>query len=509
MPTPLRTRGSVLGVMAETTEGTPVVPASATDYIPLQSDFKITPETDVKENAETRASIGASKPILGAEAPKASGSFYVKHSGVEGQVSQRGKFLKAIFGAQSVAVSEQVTAASSTTTVIKSTGASTNFQRGDGLLIKDPVNGYNIRAVHSVSSNDIVPSFALPAAPGTGVALGKSILWKPADSGHDTLTLSFYVSNGGALQRVAGARVTEYTATAESGELINSNFSFEALSYYFDPIVISSADRYLDFTDDDGTFAAIVAVGTYKNPHQLAQAVEDAMNATASTQTYTVSWMGDDATYAGKFRIVGTGTLLSLLWNTGTNTANTIGDKMGFSTAADDTGNAATAGYASDSQLSWAAPHTPTYDDSDPLAAKYHEVMMGDQADYACFGASKAEWKITDTRKVVGDLCAESGQSGSLVTERLATVSITALLSKHNADFMNRYQTGDELRFQYNYGLKSTGNWIAGKCGGFYMPTATITSIDVDDDDGLAILNIELTGFVNESSEGEAYEFNV
>jgi len=97
--TAISTRASVLGVKAEVTEGTPVLPASATDFLPIQDDMVMTPEFELLENAELKNSLGKSKGIVGGESPTASFSHYLKHSGVEGTAPKAGSLLlKSLFG---------------------------------------------------------------------------------------------------------------------------------------------------------------------------------------------------------------------------------------------------------------------------------------------------------------------------------------------------------------------------------------------------------------------------
>ncbi len=300
---------------------------------------------------------------------------------------------------------------------------------------------------------------------------------------------------------MAGARVTEASFDIPAGDLINASYSLEGTGYYFNPITIAAADRYLDFTDDDGTFAAVVTAKTYKNPHDLASALTTAMNAVSVGETHTVTYSNT----TGKFTIVSTGTVLSLLWFTGTNTANTIGDKIGFVVSANDTGVAATTGYTSDNAVSWASPQTATFDDSDPLAAKYMEVMVGDTADYLCFEASSVSMSISTPKSNISSICAESGISGSIINERSTVISVQAVLNQHDAAKFKAYNSNDNQKVQVSFGAKSGGNWVAGKCGALYCPTAVISSLEVVDNDGLANISLELTAYTNASGEGEVF----
>lgn len=500
--TSILTRSSVLAIKKETTEGTPVLPTSASDYVALQDDFSAAPSFDVLENAELKSSIGAAKPILGAENPTMSFSHYLRSSGVVAQAPNYGLLLESCLGATTIASTEYDTVSGSTVGVIKvNTGEGATLQRGEALLIKDGTNGYRIRCIDSISSDDLTIGFQVPAAPASGVNLGRAVLYYPANSAHPTLTLWHYLGNGGAIQMVSGGRVTSLTFDISAGELINGSYDIEAIGYYFDPITITATDTKLDFTDDDGTWAATVTAKTYKDPHDLAAALQTAMRTANPGETATVTYSNT----TGKFTIKTTGTVLSLLWNTGTNAANTIGDKIGFSTAADDTGTAATTGYTSDNAVSYASPQTPTFDTSDPLAAKNHEIMIGDATDYQCFNASTVSFNISTPKTDILSVCTESGKSGSIINSRAVTISVTALLEQYDADKWRRFRAGSNTKVQYSFGTKDGGNWVAGLCGAIYVPTATINSFEVVDADGLATLNLELTAYVNSTGEGEVF----
>lgn len=491
-------RSSVLAITEETTEGTAVVPSGATDFVAMQDDFTMSPSFEQLESAEIKSSIGKAKTILGAEAPTASMSHYLKHSGAEGTSPQYNLLLKAAFGSEGTAGAEYNTVVGSTTSVVNvDTGEGATFQRGEALLIKDGTNGYSIRPIYSISSDALTLLFNLSNAPGTAVDLGQATTFSPADSGHSSLSIWNYLGNGGAIELMTGARVTDMSVSFSAGELINCNFSMEGNSYKFNPVTITASNKYIDFNDGGGQENASVAEKTYKDPHDLAAAIQTAMDAlTADNITVTYS----DST--GKFTLASDGGTFSLLWNSGTNTANTMGATLGFSVAADDTGASS---YTADNAMDWSAAYTPSYDSSDPLAAKNHMIFVGDSDDNVCFEPSSVDFTLSNTKANKRSVCAESGISGSLVTAREVRISITALLNQYDADKFRKFRENEDTRFMYVFGTKSGGNWVAGKCGCLSLMTATISTFNIGDADGLATLELELTGYIDSSGNGEVY----
>ncbi len=491
-------KSNVLAVVKEVTAGTPVDPSSGSDYVALQSDFQMAPNFEQLTNDEIRASIGKSKTIQGLEQPEGGFSHYMKASGVEGTPPEIGDLLESAFGATSANSTQRTTTTSSTTSVVKLAAGGSDFARGKAVLVKDGTNGYNIRPVHSVSTNDLTLGFNLPNGPASGVNTGKCVNFSPANSGHPSLTLHAYRGNGQALEVLAGALVQEMTIDAKAGQNINTNFSFQGTKYHFNPIRIAAADTKLDFEDSSGALVATVTAKLYRSPQELAQAIQDSMNAQGSVDTFTVTY--DNAT--GKFTFTSNGSAFELNWNTGANTANTIGDKIGFLTAADDTGSLT---YTSDNAQSYASPYTPSFDSADPVAAKNLEILLGDAADASCFCAQEVSIKLTNTITNVLCICAESGVDQKKVTERRVTIAFKALLPKYDADKFNRYATNQETRFAFNFGPKSGGNWVPGKCGNVYVPTCTVSKFQVTDLDSMIGIDVELEGFVDSSGNGEVY----
>jgi hypothetical protein len=489
----IQTRNSVLAIVKETTEGTPKAPTLASDYVALQDDFSMEGGFENLSNAELKNSIGLAKSIIGAESPSASLSHYFRASGVEGQAPGYGLLLEASLGSKTTAATEYPTIVGSTTSAIKvGSGIGANFSRGQSLLIKDATNGYRVRFVDSVATDDLALSFVTPVATPTATNLGKSVCYKPANDNHPTLTLWHYLGQGGALQAMAGSRVTSASFDISAGELINASYSMEGVGYYFDPIEVLSANNKVNFAIGGGPLVASIPALLYKTPIELADAIATGMTAAAGTAI--------GCTYSntlGKFAVTKASGTLTIDWATG---ANSIGATIGFT--ANDTGALA---YTSDVAISFASPQSPTFDSADPLAAKDNEVMLGTQDEYACFKASTVNMTIDTPKADIPSVCAASGKIGSIIQSREVTITVSALLEQYDAKQFERFRNGTEVKFQYTAGQKSGGNWIPGKVAALYSPTATISAFSVSDADGLAQLDLELKAFVNSSGQGEVY----
>jgi len=65
--TSIISRNSVLAVKVETTEGTPIAPTAATDFVTLQDDAAFEPAFDSLDSAELGSSLAKKKSIRGFE----------------------------------------------------------------------------------------------------------------------------------------------------------------------------------------------------------------------------------------------------------------------------------------------------------------------------------------------------------------------------------------------------------------------------------------------------------
>lgn len=495
-------RKSVLFLKSESTAGTPAPPTAAGDAVALQDGFSLVPDFEVLENAELKASIGSSKDALGLENPSLSMDHYLRHSGVEGTEPNYGLLLesamgsKAIRGTERDVVSATAGTAAARATITVDTGEGTEFPRGSALLIKDGTNGFEIRAVESVSGDVLDLSFNLSNAPAAAVNLGLGVDYSPSES-DPTFSAWEYRGNGGAIELIAGNRVESMELSFIAGEYINGSFTSQGTEYFFNPLTVDATNDSLDFDDAGGEENASITQQTYKHPHELAQAIEDAMNAlTADNITVTYS----DVT--GKYTIASDGATLSLLWNTGTNTATTIGSLLGFSVAADDTGATS---YEGDNAITLAAPFTPSLDSESPLVAKDNELFIGDFDDFACISARSVVARLANTIEDVEDICAASGLSEKAKTQRVIEIDVVANLTQYEADFFRKFAANSDVSLQYNFGVKSGGNWVAGRSGLLYMPTGTITSFELAEQNSTVVLNMTLKAFVNANGDGEFY----
>lgn len=467
-------RASSFALTREVTPGVYVAPTTPAQFVPLRPGNELSYEPESLDSDELINDIGASKSFIGKESVSGTHAAYLRHSGVEGQEPQLGVLFESILGSKHIAVTEYDTIVGSTTKILKvNTGEGAQFVEGQAVLVKNGV-GYEIRNIDSISGDDLILNFALKNAPGIGVNLGKVITYIPAAQGHPTFSTTKYVGGGFAKEVSAGDTVTELSITADANGFGEVEFSFEGTRYYFNPIIIGATNKFLDVTDDTGAVAIQIAEGIYKTPIDLADALHAAANA-ASAEDYTITYSNT----TGKFTIASTSTVLTLNWQSGPNTANTIGTTIGFLVAADDSGSLT---YTSDNAQTYAVPVTPAYDSADAIIIKNAELFVGGVNDNSCICAQTVKITASKTVEDVDCICEETGVLEKIPTAREVTAEIASVLKKYDASLLDALLKNTGLSAMLNCGPKTGGNWIPGKCFNVYFQKCTVNSYKTQGD---------------------------
>jgi hypothetical protein len=496
------TRKTKAAIVEETFgAGIPVPPSSGSDYIAIQDGFEITPQFELIQNQEVQGTIGRSAPTPGLESVTARFSHYLRHSGTEGTFPNYSLLMKSMFGSSNANTTERATTGGSTAgsssarAIIKLAAGGADLIRGRALMLKDAVNGYRIRNVHSVDTNDITLAQNIPAAPASGVNTGICLSMHMEDAG---IPFSYwdYRGDGGALQIASGLKADSATINIEAGQPINVDYTFQGSKYYFNPITITAANRHIDFDEGAGELTAALDMKTYRDPEELAIQIAAKMTAAAVA---TISCSYSSAT--GKYTISTGGATLTIRWLSGTNTLTSAGPAIGFDITANDTGATS---YVGDSAVSWASPFTPVLDSTGFLIAKNNELMMGGFHDFACVGARTVTVNFGKETTDATSVCAESGLADKLFNGRDVTIDVVAYLERNDIRRWLQFKENQTVVFTYNAGTKSGGFWVPGSCVNIHCPTAKVSSFSIQDEGGIATLQTTLTCFVD-SSQDEFY----
>lgn len=484
-------RASTYAIKKETTIGAYNAPAVGADFIPLRPKNELKYEPEQLSSDEILNDIGAAKGFTGKEKVSGSLSAYLRHSGVEGQEPQLGVLYESCLGTKHVATVEYSTVAGSTANIIKvGAGEGLNYVVGQAVLVKNGV-GYEIRNVSSISGDFLTLNFSLVSTPAAGLALGKAITYIPAAQGHPTFSGTKYIGGGFAKEVSAGNTVTDLTLKMDANGFGEADFSFEGTKYYFNPIVITSSNKYLDISDDEGVAVAIVAEGIYKTPISLADALQVALEA-LNIETYLVTF----SSVTGKFTINTGSLVLSLLLGTGVNAANSIGPSLGFTA----TNKSGALTYTSDNIQTYATSITPAYDSSDAVIIKGAELCIGTQTDNVKIAAQKVTIKVSKKVTDVDSIAEENGVLEKVPTSRSVELTISAVLKKHDVSLLDALLKNSGISAMINAGPKTGGNWVPGKCFNAYLQKCTVSQYTTAGESFIQA-NITLKGFVTSTEK--------
>jgi hypothetical protein len=482
-------RATIFAVKEETTAGEYLKPDSGTQFVPLRPGNTLNFTAEQLDSDELLNDIGSAKSFVGKESSEGSHSAYLRHSGVEGQEPQLGVMFESIMGSKVVnGVSYTSQVGSDQEIVVVADG--TLFYPGQALLIKNGA-GYQIRNIKEIDGNDLYLNF-FASNSADGLNLGRAITYVPAPQGHPTFSATKYIGNGHAVEATAGNTVTELSVTADANGFGEVEFSYQGTRYFFNPIEITSSNKFLDFTDDYGTWAVSVAEKTYKTPIDLADSLKAAMDAASPNEDHFVVYSNS----TGKFTI-SSSIFLSLHWNTGTNAANSIGETLGFSVVADDTGSLT---YTSDDAQTYDSAIAPAYDSADAIIIKGAELFIGTELDNICVCAQSVSLTVSKEVQDVDCICEETGVKEKIATSRSVEMSVTAVLNKYDASLLDALLKNSGIAAMLNAGPKVGGNWAPGKCFNAYVQNCTVASYTTTGD-SFVQAEITLKGFVTADSK--------
>ena len=482
-------RASVFGIIQETTAGTLKDLTAASDFIPLKTGFSQEAAVEELTSEEIINNLANTKSLVGKESPSGSHLAYLKNSEDNG-FPEWSLLLASAMGTE-VSKATTTTAVDASLTSVK-VADGTLFEVGQAIILEG-ASGY-IRNISSISGNILAFNFNITAS-AIGYTVGEVYMVKPLTTGLPTYSAWMYIANSAAIQAFAGCVTTSITMNMPAGQQAEIEFSYEGSSFAWNPVTIGATSTAIDFVDESGTLAATLTQQIYNSVEDLATEVATQLNA-QSTATYTCTF----SSTTGKYTITNTdGAVFSLLWSSGTH-ADDAGTKLGFA----DTDLTGALTYTSDAAETYAAAFTPSYDDSTNIVVKSAELLIGDTTNTVCRKASNVSVTIETPAEDVESICAASGVSQKLVLSRVATMTCSLLLEKHEVALYDKFKNNTSTKAMMNIGPKDgSGNWVPTKCVNINFENCSITGHTVTGDD-IVRLDLTIKGFVT-SSENDVY----
>ncbi len=220
-----------VAVMIESTEGVYVAPAANTDYVQTLSDgTELTPAKELLEREIFNGSLGKSTPRTGTKSVSGALPVEFRAADTEGGATECDKLLRACLGSRRQVGDNTSTTGHSTTVINMGAPDAAEYQVNDIVLVKQS-GAYHVSPISAVGATSITLLIAAAAPFSDNVVVESFTSYRPADSGHPSLSISKYVEDA-RLEQATGCRVTSMSLeNFTTGQLASLNFGFEGLTF--------------------------------------------------------------------------------------------------------------------------------------------------------------------------------------------------------------------------------------------------------------------------------------
>lgn len=226
---------TVVSVKEESTEGTYVAPASASDYL-ATNEFELKPMQELLERSTRIGKLGKLSSVTGMRSLEGSLTIEFKAHGTAGTAPQYSLLMKGGLGSvKTVSTTTTTKSAGNTGTSVEIEDADVSkFAVGDIVLVKES-GAYHVTPITAIDSTtgSGTLTFLIPKASGNfsnSVVIEKYTNWKCAES-HPSLSVSEYEDNA-QIQKGMGVRVASVALKSwEAGQMAMLTFSLAGLDY--------------------------------------------------------------------------------------------------------------------------------------------------------------------------------------------------------------------------------------------------------------------------------------
>lgn len=220
---------TIVALMPEVTEGTPVDPSGAGSYLQVLADgVESALERDEIERQVLTSTVERVASRVGQKNTTATLPLEFRASATEGEYPEAELLWESLMGGKRQANTQDTTTGSTST--ILELGTTPNFAAGDCVLVKES-GAYEVRPVASVDADSVTLAFALEnGAPSDGVTIAKvSTFFHDALNDTASLTLTQYLGNE-IKEQINGMRVASMSLDGwEAGGVATSTFTLNGL----------------------------------------------------------------------------------------------------------------------------------------------------------------------------------------------------------------------------------------------------------------------------------------
>ncbi len=272
-----------VAVMVEVTEGVYVAPAADTDYVQTLSDgTELTPAKELLEREIFNGSIGKSTPRTGTRSVSGALPVEFRAADTEGNEPEYDKLLRACLGSRRQVEDNTSTTAHTTSVINMAAPDAAEYQVNDIVLVKE-AGAYHVSPISAVGATSITLLIPAAAPFSDAVVVESFTTYRPADSGHPSLSISKYVEDA-RLEQAVGCRVTSMALeNFTTGQLASWNFGFEGLTFDQSLTAIPHSPNYQDSLPPVILNACLYQDGVEIDINELTLNIENTLGFATST----------------------------------------------------------------------------------------------------------------------------------------------------------------------------------------------------------------------------------
>jgi hypothetical protein len=231
---------TVYAVEIEVTEGTYVAPSAATSYVQTLADgAEMVPAKELLERNIFTGSIGKVTPRTGLRSVSGSLPVEMRASETEGGAPEYDKLMRSALGSRTQVTATTIDDADSgsphTTSRLYLLDADANKYSVGQIVTVKKAGAYHTSPISAVSNTagDVYVDLLVAASAAfvDGNIIAAHTTYKPANSGHPSLSISKYIE-AAVLEQATGCRVSTLALeNFTTGQLASWNFGFEGLDF--------------------------------------------------------------------------------------------------------------------------------------------------------------------------------------------------------------------------------------------------------------------------------------
>lgn len=228
---------SIIGLEEESTEGTYVAPSANTSYTSVLPNFSMNPIKDLLVRDIITGSKALATPRIGKRSVEASLEVEFRASGTEGGEPDFHSLLHAALGGESSVAAQNTTKATGNTgTVLQIEDADIgDYSVGDIIVVLES-GAHDMNVITAVDSTGGAANITVSPGKSSGsysnsVVISKTKMYFGADTGHPTLSLSYYWGNE-IRQAGLGMRVNSMSLNNFlTGQTASWGFNLEGMDF--------------------------------------------------------------------------------------------------------------------------------------------------------------------------------------------------------------------------------------------------------------------------------------